>query len=436
MFSEGLGGRKTWPRTLAYGAAHYGKSLFWTASELLLAFFLTEVGALAPAQMGGILATGLAASAVADVAVGVFVRRRLASVAAAVRLQFFGAVASSAAMLAMFASYWFPTGGRAAFALGVGLCFRLGYALYDLPQNALVSLATSDGAGRTNVVAVRYVFSGLASLTVASLVAPFLLAGPADLRAVNFFALIAAFSFVAIVSAAVLVRALRPMANLDLRTPPGPPARERRQGAIALLIGLMFVESMAAPVFSKIEPYYAAYVLRNTLLSGGVLTGVALGTSVSQPFWVWACRGLSRPLAICVTASAVVLSAFLFLAFGAPGRWAPPLSGAIFGAASAGLGMAMWAAFGDAVASGARGREAISFAAFTAASKASLALGVLLIGAFLSAVDYRGENSRVLIVAMSAPPIFAGALCAVIAAIWALRRRAGARYVGEGRIAS
>lgn len=61
-----LGRRDRWSATAVYGAAHYGKSLFWYGGEVLFAFFLTEVAGLTPAHMAGVLAIGFLISAIFD----------------------------------------------------------------------------------------------------------------------------------------------------------------------------------------------------------------------------------------------------------------------------------------------------------------------------------------------------------------------------------
>lgn len=121
-----------------------------------------------------------------------------------------------------------------------------------------------------------------------------------------------------------------------------------------------------------------------------------------------------------VTAFSVVLSASLFLFVPLTGGIAILLAGLLFGAASGGIGMASWAAFADAVAHHGRSREAWSYALFTASAKLSLALSGLAIGYWLSSVDYRGSGGGMLVTAMVAPSILAGAICVATAMCWYL----------------
>ncbi|MDE8650705.1 MFS transporter [Novosphingobium album (ex Liu et al. 2023)] len=416
--------RSEWAATAIYGGAHYGKSLFWYVSELLFAFFLTEVAAIPANQMGLILALGLLVSAALNIAVGSRLSHLLPTAANAGRLQFLGAVASAVSMTMIFACHWLPGEVRLGGAFAASLAFRLSYALYDIPQNSLLSLATHGERARTNVAAIRYVFSGLAALTIAATLAPLLGSGAAADRAVLFCKIGAGLSVVAIASAWLLARAIRGA------TDPSLPDADTRGGYlpidIRLLIGLMFVVTLAAPTFSKVEPYFAAFVLRDPLLGSGVAMAVAVGMTVAQPFWGMLAQRCSRAVLIVITAAAIVLAAVLFSFVAGIGGGAVLAGALAFGAAGGGIGIAIWASFADAVARHARGKEAWCYALFGASSKLSLAISGLALGLMLSRIDYRGDDSEMLVSLMVVPPVLAGTVCAVAALGWRLiagRRR-------------
>ena len=143
---------------VAYGIAHAGKSLFWHASELLFAYYLTEACGLPPREMGLIVGASLALSALADLVAGLTLRHRVRSVISAGKAQLQGAVLSGAAFAAFGLSSFVPQGStRLAFACCTLVAFRLTYALLDNPQNALLSLATSDDTQGARLTSVRYV---------------------------------------------------------------------------------------------------------------------------------------------------------------------------------------------------------------------------------------------------------------------------------------
>lgn len=410
----GLGVRNGWVITLLYGWAHYGKSLFWYTSEFLFAFFLTEVGAIPADRMGLILAAGLFVSAIIDMGVGSRLSRLLPTAASAGRLQCMGAVASAISMLLMFACTWLAGDARLAAALSMSLAFRLSYALYDIPQNSLLSLATSGERARTNLASMRYIFSGLASLTVAASLPPLLQADTLADRAMRFFLVALAFSSVAVASALLLGWALHSMRTAKRPTEGRTGPDGKLGGDIRLLIALMFVVSMAAPVFSKIEPYFAAFVLRDPLLGGGVAMAVSIGMTSAQPLWALLAQRVSRWAMIAVTAGAVVLAAIAFLFVSRSNGAALVAAALAFGAASGGIGMAMWATFSDAVARHAYGREGLAYGLFTASAKISLGMSGLAIGLLLTRIDYRGADSNMLVGMMVVPSILAGIGCAAV----------------------
>ena len=66
-----------WRRACAiYCVAHFGKSLLWTASDLLTLYLLVSIYALAPTMAGAVFMVGLTASALADLGIGLWLARR------------------------------------------------------------------------------------------------------------------------------------------------------------------------------------------------------------------------------------------------------------------------------------------------------------------------------------------------------------------------
>lgn len=131
---------------MVYGLAHLGKSLFWYSSEILFAYFLTEYVGLSASEMGIVLAAGFLVSALIDIAVGVGLQRRLANARAASRVQFVGALICTVALALVFLGALMPQEARFVYAIAAGIAFRFAFAAYDIPQNALMTLATSAAA--------------------------------------------------------------------------------------------------------------------------------------------------------------------------------------------------------------------------------------------------------------------------------------------------
>ena len=262
-----------------YGLAHFGKSLFWYTSELLFAYYLSEVCQLPARAMGLVLAIGYLAGAAADLWVGLAFADRLTSAAGAARLQGFGAAASAVALTLLFAGAGLSPSVRLPYVLVVGLGFRIAYAVYDLPQNALLTLGTDGFDQRVRYSSLRLFFSGAASLLVAASTGPLLSAvipaGPLS----RYLALALLWSAVGLWSAWRLRRCPWPAAKASTPyTPRRPllrmfaPPREIRP-----LLGLFFVVSATASVFGKVEPYYASFVIRAPLWGG----------AIARHWWTW-----------------------------------------------------------------------------------------------------------------------------------------------------
>src|SRR3990167_8423873 len=136
-----LGQADGWRRTTLYGLAHFGKSLLWYGGELLFAYHLTEVAGLDSAAMGLVLGVGFLASAGLDLAIGRWLSPRMTHARSAAALQALGSLAAAPAMVAFFVPPWLPPLLRIGWAMASGLAFRFGFAVYDIPQNALMALA-------------------------------------------------------------------------------------------------------------------------------------------------------------------------------------------------------------------------------------------------------------------------------------------------------
>jgi Na+/melibiose symporter-like transporter len=180
----------------------------------------------------------------------------------------------------------------------------------------------------------------------------------------------------------------------------------------------MFVVTFAAPTFSKVEPYFAAFVLRDPILGSGIAMAVAFGMTIAQPIWGMIARRCSRTSMILITAASIALvAAQFFITVEIGGR--ALLAGAVaFGAAGGGLGFAIWAAFADVVANRAKGKAAWCYALFSASSKVSLAVSGFALGLTLSRIDYRGADSEWLLGIMIVPSILAGIICIVVISRW------------------
>lgn len=143
----------------AYYTAHVAKSLLWTASDLVTIYALVSLYGVDPAVAGWLFLIGLAANAGADLAVGAWLDRRPGGTP---RLAAVGMlVAALAFPLTVLAA---PFGWSAL--LAATLAFRLGYAAYDVPHNALLSRLAADLPAATRLSRGRTLGSGAAAALV------------------------------------------------------------------------------------------------------------------------------------------------------------------------------------------------------------------------------------------------------------------------------
>ena len=409
---------ESWRTYLAYGFAHFGKSLFWYSSELLFAYFLTELAGLTPTEMGVVLATGFLASAFIDILAGIGLKRRLTTARSAGDTQLAGAILSSIALLLVFVSSWLPDHIQFVYSLLAGLAFRIGFAFYDIPQNALMALAPTSSASRMRFAATRILFSGLATLVIAATVG-LLVAAQAERRGSYFLLTIASlFAVMAISGAWHFARLLRGVwpgsdtVSLSRWTAPSklPPF----QRDFWLLLCLMFVTSCFTPVFSKVEPYFVAYVLRSPLWGGSVIMSMAMGILLGQPFWLSA-SGRASPERVMFWAALLQLIGLLaFWLSSSSHPVALTLSAFVFGLGNGGVGMMLWGSFSGTVARMGSRYAAISYGVFTAVSKVANAGGILLLGFVLARIDFRQSDALQMVVLMTAVPAVGAILIMLI----------------------
>lgn len=415
-----LGRRDNWSSTAVYGLAHLGKSLFWYSSEILFAYFLTELAGLPATQMGIVLAVGFLVSAGVDLAIGLGLRGRLTTPRTAGRMQFVGAVLCSSTLAMVFLGAALPFEQRFVFSIAAGVLFRLAFAVYDVPQNVLMALATSDPTGRLRVASTRIWFSGAATLIVAGTVGPMLSAQQHARGMAFLIGLVGVFAIVGVTTAGLLARVLEePITLRTSEVPVGPaasdgsPAQWRED--FWFLVGAMLVTSAFTPVFAKLEPYFAAYILRSSLWGGVVITLMAVGVFVGQPLWLALCRRVARERVMLGAALLQIVALWTFWVSAGSTVIASVTAAFVFGLGVGGVGMAQWAAFSDVVARQAPARAGPSYGVFAASAKIGLATSGVLLSMVLDATSYRSAHSAVLVLAMTATPALGAALLALIA---------------------
>lgn len=411
---------------IAYGVGHFGKSLMWHSSELLFAFYLTEVCGMAPRMMAAIVASSLFASGLMDIFVGHVLRARARSVEAAAIAQSLGACGAGIAFFIFLTIAFLPGGQQVILAMVVGLTFRLAYAFYDVPQNAILGLAVGGTRLRANLSALRFICSGLASLVIAGAAAMLLTNTP---RTGSFAILGAAIGITAIATSLWFRRSARMNAASQSRLPHCAAQPETagmttaRAGRVILqLLCLSFVVGTASAVFMKLEPYFAAAAFTTTAARGTLMGAVACGGILSQLFATWGVARWQMYSTFRLCAAALGIGAVAFVTVGTNSVAGASAAGFLVGFGLNGLGMLLWTAAANLTAalatSPTRAVPTMVFGLLTCSQKTASALGILLIGTTLdwrdSMVDAADPLFAIMLV-MGLAPLLGALVCLICA---------------------
>ncbi len=161
------GGQLPMRRTLALAGTDYGVNLAWHSIELFLLFFYTDVAGLPPVFAGLVLTMGSIWDALIDPVIGSMADRTRTRWG-----RFRPWVVGSGPLMGVGLALTFykpPLEGAALaiFALVAHLLFRTAYTMGTIPFIGLTARVTHDAGDRARISALRMVFAGLASLTVA-----------------------------------------------------------------------------------------------------------------------------------------------------------------------------------------------------------------------------------------------------------------------------
>lgn len=410
----------------AYGMAHFGKSLLWHTSQLLFAYFLTEAAGFSPQAMGVILAAALLLNATTDLIVGKALARRTTSLASATRVQLRGAILAGSSLLLLAVSA--QVTGRAQpvlAALALGL-FATAYAFVDVPQNALLGIATWSERERVRLSAVRLILSGCAQLLVVCAFVPLMRGVDRAALGAHFLLFSGALAATAIASAALLRRAgAKDPQPGYLATATSAAAPPTAVPTLAALLAMMGVFSLVTTSVVKVEPYVASYWFRSAADSAAFMIGIAVGGIVAQPLWSARTSCQSHEM-ILREAAAVLAIGGLSFQLAAYGPVAAALAGLIYGAGQGGLAMLLWS-FVAGIAQQCPGKATACFGAFTFVAKAAGALSALLLSHALQASAYRaaGADLSILVGMLIWLPALGAAALLIIPA--ALRARPARR---------
>lgn len=376
--------------TRRYVFAHFGKSLFWHCSELLFAFFLTEMCGMAPDRVGLLLALSLVVNALGDRLIGSMLSHRISDIASASRFQLFGSWGTAICFQIFAATGLLPDDWRLAAGL-IGLFgFNLVYPFYDVPQNAILALAASTDSERARLSALRYMASGVANLLVSGAFIIMLKGYSGRAGAWHFWWIASLVCLAAIVSASSL--GYRARMNLGVhaacRRPevPSIAAASAPVSVLPLMLAMLTI-SFGTTIFARLEPYLAAFVLGSRISAGGFMLSVALSNLVSQAGWAWVAARTNLRQAFTLASAALIAGVLLIGLLATLGAGGAIVGGAIYGFGAGGVLQILWAWLARQCSVHPRDTARL-FGRFTFYSKMGLASAALGIGLAMARFDY------------------------------------------------
>jgi Na+/melibiose symporter-like transporter len=371
----------------SYGFAHGGKTLFWTVSDLYFAFFMTEVCGLPPLHTGMVVGGSLLFAAVADLAL---VRLLTTSLAGRdpIRLQLVGALASAGALMLFAAIAFLPLPFRLAGAILTLLGFRATYALVDVPQNALLSLAAADDLERRRLTMSRNVAGGAARVLLAFAFVPIMARQAPAESASSFLSLVIALSVLMITGASLLTRSVG-----TRRQRAGSPIRDRRPlEGVWTLTAMMGVMTLATTVFGQLEPYLASYGMGGRLSATAFMGLVAVGGAVSQPGWLKASSRLKASALLGVSMAVMLAGSSALILLDRTSLPGALVIALLYGTGSGGVLFTLWSGIAGRAS---EGNALAVLGRFTAFAKTAQGIAVLLVGAALDTRIDRTDGQMV-----------------------------------------
>lgn len=376
-------------RTLAwaYGFAHGGKTLFWTASDLYFTFYMTEVCAVSPAATGFVIGCSFLFAALADLTFARALAGATGKYAHPAQMQAIGAFASAAALLLFAGVAFAPTSMRLGASILALFGFRAAYALLDVPQNALLALAAGTEPERAKLTAVRNVTGATARTLLALAFVPVMTGHASTIAGIAFLSLVLLLSSLTIVSALVLARVAGQCRAAATTPDPAPGLAS----AVRLLLAMMFVQTIATTAFMQIEPYLAAYGIADRLSAGIFMGAIALGSAVSQPLWLRRSVTARSGMLLGQALGVMVIGSFLLVILPRDTLLGSGSAGLVYGIGSGGVLFALWT---SVARNAARGSAVSVIGRFTAFAKLGQGIAVIGTGMLLDQWLQRTDGYR------------------------------------------
>jgi len=380
-------------QALGYSLGNFGKNTLWNTIEFSFLFFLTEITGFDPATAGMIIVCAMVCDALLLPCIGYFadtVRTRWGKYGPFLLL---GSPLCGLCFVGLFAVPLWSEHVSPVLMMVFLFLFRLSHTLVDVPHNAMIARISSSSHERTKLSGMRFFFSSIASIAIASSLAVITHAPNGPKKEHDFFNFSIVVSIVAVISLWISWWSVR-HSEIDAATPP-PQLRQSffplvtlfKNRAFLVMLAVVFVTGLTTPVFTKLLLYYGKYALESERWGAHALTAFAIGSSIAVWAWISLAGRWEKALTL-QTAHILVAAGSLGFFVLAPRTGLQLLmTAALIGAAAAGAYMLIWAMASDVVdnnewKTGVR-LEASIFAVLILAMKIAIGLGSGLVGAML-----------------------------------------------------
>jgi GPH family glycoside/pentoside/hexuronide:cation symporter len=384
--------RSELPR-IGYSAGNFGKNLLLSGVDVTLLFMLTDLVGISPASVSALMVVVFLGDLVFDIGAGFL--------STWARNEFgFGyrkiiALGAAPCGLAFAFLYCLPAlGFRDSYLLAVTLLiFRAAYAVIDVPHNSLLASVAPDSRSRGRTSGYRFFFSSLASIVIAIVLTPAVIAAARH-------ALTGTLSLlgIAIAGASCLAlwvaawsskrdqadgREVRSLSSIALLPKP-----DRLLASIAV-IGI--VTGFAMSMFGRMVIYLATYVYDQPALAGRLLLSVTIGQFPGVILWTYLVRHAEKTTLLALSYALAAVGIGLFAMAGSRANLLIAIA-VLIGMAFSGVFMLPWGIVADVIDflefRHRERREAATFASVLVIIKASGAASVGVIGWTLGHLGY------------------------------------------------
>lgn len=408
---------------LGYASGNFAKSLQNTTVGLIYLYFLVDVLGMSAPLAGMILLISQLWDCIIDPILGHAIDQRCGSSRAYNKIILYALPLSALSFIGIF---WLPISagdGTAWWVAGSCIVFRLAYAIVDVPHNAFLAAFSTDSRKRSELAALRFLFSSVGSLSVFAFAAPALAQQQDPDRFVSFAVLLAILYCVVMGASVLLTPAAAPTStvaqNLNLSKALASLLSNRRLMRILLV---SVISAALLTMFSRMTAFYAKSWLDDAELASWLLGAHFIGQIVSAPAWSHLGVRLEKKTAARAAHVLMGVVAVGFLVTAPTTSFMAMFFYFWAGVALSGFTIMNWALVPDCVEytqaqSGAR-HEAVTFGVLTSLNKVSSGLGMALIGWALHFSGYDGQSgagdrSFELLLAMTLPAA-AGALVCIL----------------------